>query len=515
MKKKFLALLLAVTMVVSLAACGGTSDSAKDDSKATTAEDGGTSDTDAANNGSAAVQTWDEHYKITWAYIGSGQGDTEKIAAAISEILEPIYNVSIELLPMGWGEFSDQLTLMLSGSEKLDLVPVLTGLGSTYIGNGFLVNLNDYIDQYGDIIKEELGEDNAKVCNVNGFIYGIPTYKEWCKNVGVAFREDILTEAGFSVDDVKTLDDLDAIYEVVSEMYPNMTMLAGRQGGTPGQDLAYNDGMGNSYGVIMPDDEEGIVINYFETEEFKYNMQKMYEYAQKGWISKDCATIQDRREDQMKAGNVFSYITPVKPDKNEEDSLESGYNVVSATITDTFRETGAMTFIGWGIGRNCEDPERVFQVLNYMYGSSEIMNLLNWGIEGEHYVFLDEEAGIIGFPEGQNVSNTKYNLNIGYEIQNQKIAYIWDGRPADLWEKYEEYNATDPIISTGFIFDNSEVTTELAALSNVFTQYMDALGSGSVDPNVVIDEFNAALYKAGLQTVMDAKQEQLNVFLGK
>ena len=44
-------------------------------------------------------------------------------------------------------------------------------------------------------------------------------------------------------------------------------------------------------------------------------------------------------------------------------------------------------------------------------------------------------------------------------------------------------------------------------------QYLAQLTTGSVEPESVIEEFNEALYRAGLQDVMDIKQEQLDEWL--
>ena len=38
---------------------------------------------------------------------------------------------------------------------------------------------------------------------------------------------------------------------------------------------------------------------------------------------------------------------------------------------------------------------------------------------------------------------------------------------------------------------------------------------GSVDVDSTLEEFNKALYDAGLQTVMDAKQEQLDAWVAQ
>lgn len=501
MKKKLLAVLLMAAMVLSLTACGS--------------GDKGSNGGDTGNNTDNGNAGSEPAYEIQWAYIGDSYDDLPKVEAEISKILQKEFNCTINIIPMSWGEFSNQLTLMLSGGEQLDIVPVLTGNGATYINNGYVIDMKDLIAQYGTNIKEQIGEDNMYVCSVNGFTYGVPTYKEYCSNAGVMMRKDLLDEAGFSVDDIHSLDDLDAVYAAVKANHPDMIMLAGRQGATPGGDLRWWDNLSDYFGTIDPADKVGTVVNYYESDEFRKNCETMYDFAQKGYISKDCATMSETRQGQVKAGTAFSYFTPLKPNTEAQDTLDTGFEMVSAYLTDEYRSTSQMTFMGWGIGRSCQYPERVMKVIDYMYGSAEIMNLFNWGIEGEHYQVIDAENGVIDYPEGVTADTKKYGLNIGYEIMNQKLAYVFNGTDPKIWEQYEVYNAAEPLISTGFIYDNSKVLTQVAALNNVQTQYMDGLGSGALDPDQYIAEFNDALYKAGLQDVMDEKQAQLDAFLGK
>ena len=519
MKRKWIAFLLVMTMLLSLAACGGqNTGNAGTDSKAaagTGSDNAGNGENSNGDTGNATAAADLPPYTIQWAYIGDSYDDLPAVQAEINKILEPQFNCTVNIIPMSWGEFANQLTLMLSGGEQLDLVPVLVGNGATYINNGYVIDMKDLIAQYGVNIKEQIGEENMYVCTVNGYTYGVPTYKEYCANVGVMMRKDLLEEAGFTIDDIKELKDLDAVYAAVLEKHPDMIMLAGRQGGTPGQDLNWWDPLGDNFGSIDPADTVGTVVNYYESDYFKSVCETMYDFAQKGYISKDCATMSETRQSQVKAGTAFSYFTGLKPNTESQDTLDTGYEMVSAYLSDEYRSTTQMTFLGWGIGRSCQYPERVMQVLDYMYGSAEIMNLFNWGIEGQHYQVIDAENGIIDYPDGVTGETKKYGLNIGYEIMNQKLAYIFNGTDPDIWEQYETYNSANGIISTGFIYDNSSVLTQIAALTNVQNQYLDGLGSGALNPDQYIKEFNDALYKAGLQDVMDEKQSQLNTYLGK
>ena len=64
--------------------------------------------------------------------------------------------------------------------------------------------------------------------------------------------------------------------------------------------------------------------------------------------------------------------------------------------------------------------------------------------------------------------------------------------------------------------DNSSVSAEYTALQSVLAQYETLLEWGFAgDIDATIEEFNQALYKAGLQAYMDEKQRQLDEFLGK
>ncbi len=530
MKKKLVSALLIGVMAVSmLAGCGGSdagAGSGSDAGAGSGSAAGGTEAGGTSGGGSGAATVTDgadpstlEPYEIQMAFVGESYPDTDIIEGKINEIIQPKYNTTLNIIPMSWGEFTNKLNLMLSGDEQLDLVPCIgTSNGVTYMNNGQIIDIKGLYQTYAPDVAGVVGEDNVEICTVGGKMYGLPVYKEYSTVAGVMMRKDLLEASGHSVDEIKSLDDLDQIFADVKAQNPDMIMLAGRQGGTPGIDLitgGYFDGLNDNYGVILPDDKEGKVINYFETEEFKSVMTKMYEWAQAGYISKDCATMTDARQNQVKAGTAFAYFTPLKPGVDLQDSLDTTYEMVCAELSPTWRSTGQVAWIGWGIGRNCKYPERVLETFNEFYTNAEIMNYFNWGIEGQHYVFVDEEKGIITYPDGVDSQNKTYGYNAGYAIPNQKIAYVWENNDPSIWEEYETFNNADPLISTGFIFDNTAVSTEISALNNVYESYRDALGSGAVNPEEVLDDFNAELYNSGLQTVMDEKQKQLDAFLGK
>ena len=135
MKRKWIAFLLVMTMLLSLAACGGQNTGTRAVLARTPkrlpvqgGDNAGNGENSNGDTGNAHWQAADlPPYTIQWAYIGDSYDDLPAVQAEINKILEPQFNCTVNIIPMSWGEFANQLTLTLSGGEQLDLVPVLVG----------------------------------------------------------------------------------------------------------------------------------------------------------------------------------------------------------------------------------------------------------------------------------------------------------------------------------------------------------------------------------------------------
>lgn len=111
------------------------------------------------------------------AVIGNDQEDMDLVEAEMNKILAEKVGAQIDVITLGWGVYQQQLQLMLSGAEKLDLVPIMYNNVSTYVNSGQVLDMSDLIDQYGVNMKAALGEDILKIANMNGYVYGVPVEK--------------------------------------------------------------------------------------------------------------------------------------------------------------------------------------------------------------------------------------------------------------------------------------------------------------------------------------------------
>ena len=499
MKKRILAAMLTMSMVVSMTACGNS-------------EAGGSKDS-AKNNGNG-----DEPYTVTMVLNGSTQPDEERIEQKINEILEPELNADLDIVVLPWASASQQLQLMLSGDEKIDVFYTQATNAVQYMNAGQIVDMSELIDKYGTNIKQIYGEDIAKINQIDGFVYGVPNQIERGSIPAVFMRKDLVEKYNIDTAQIKEPKDLETVFETVKAGEPDMTMLYSiNDGDTPVTRLFRGDNLSdNNYlGVLMDQTNSTKLENFFATDWFKDTTTMLYNWYQKGYISQDAGTNTENWRTVCKAGNLFSLFFAYHPGTPVEFESSTGYEFeIVPFYNEPIINSSSYNGVTFSIAQNSENPEKTMEVLDYIYGSSEIMNLLNWGEQDKDYVIEDADNGIINFPEGITSDNAGYNLNLGWELPNQFIAYKWTGSDPQLWEKMEEFNGSAKSSkAVGFLFDSSNYSSEIAALSNIVKQYSGALYSGSGDPDELIPELLEALDDAGINEVIQAKQEQLDAFL--
>ena len=172
MKKKLLALLLALAMVLSLAACGGGNNKPANNTPAPSdtkepAEDNKTPDPAPADpsGGEAAEIT-------LWAYPVGGWG-TEDNVKPLLEAFTAETGINVKLEYLAYADGDDKVNTALTAGGAPDLI--LEGperLVANWGANGYMVDLSDLID---DTDKSEINAAALAACtNDDGAVYEYP-----------------------------------------------------------------------------------------------------------------------------------------------------------------------------------------------------------------------------------------------------------------------------------------------------------------------------------------------------
>lgn len=151
--------------------------------------------------------------------------------------------------------------------------------------------------------------------------------------------------------------------------------------------------------------------------------------------------------------------------------------------------------------------------LDLLYTDQRIINLLVWGEEGTDYRFLDQNEGVIAYPEGISQENAGYYNPLGL-YGDMRMAYsLNDNTQKKLLEQYTSQATPIGPEYLGFVFDESPVAAEIWQIREVTARYLPVLEAGCVELEENYAAFLDALDEAGMETVIAEKQRQLDLWL--
>lgn len=455
-----------------------------------------------------------EPYTLKLIYIGSPQQDEMEIEAAMNAYLRDKINAEIDLMTIDWGPWDDKINLMVASREKVDIIFTAQWSKHTVnVSKGAFLELDDLLKQYGQGILQSLDQVLLAGSKIDGKNYAVPTNKEMAAQGGIVYRADIAEELGLDMSKVKTIHDLDFVYKTVLEKKPDMIPLYLKQGETLNAHYVGNyDALGDTSipGIILKDGKSTKVMPSYEVDRYVETLRITRQFFKKGYINKDAATNQTMNNDALKSGDVFSVTAALKPGKDKELAIQTGLNgklaqleLNSKTIA-TSETAGSML----GISSTSQDPARAMMFINLLHTDKYLNNLLNYGIEGKHYIKVNDNVI-------KQTENTKeYNPGSSWMFGNQFLNYVWDTEDPEKWNKFRNFNQ-NAILSPGlgFVFDGDPVKAEIAAVVNVNRQYQNALETGSVDIDKVLPEYIDKLKAAGIEKIITEKQAQFDKFL--
>lgn len=513
-KKGMLTLLVLVfTMSLVLAACSGGNNGGNNGAKNNTETPGNTTETSNGDNSAASNLS---PYELKMVFPATKQRDHDAVIGKINEYLKEKINATIDIQPIEWGQWDDKVNLMIASQEPMDIY--FTAQWSNYavnVSKGAFLELDDLLanTEAGQSIVNSLDPAFISGSKINGQNYGIPTNKELAASAGYIYRTDIAEELGLDMDSIKSNADLGPILKQVKEAKPEMIPLFFRDGENFNVHyLAEFDYLGdaNIPGVLLKDQPDGLTVQpRHEIDRYLENLKLAYEYFQAGYINQDATTTTLSAQDAMKAGNVFMIPSSLKPGKDIETESATGlvgklkqFEVTGATIA-TSETAGSML----AISRTSDDPERALMFINLLHTDEYLNNLLNFGIEGEHYAMNSDNMMT------PTEKTADYALGSAWMLGSMFLNNLWETEDPQKWEQYKEFNASGSVSpGLGFTFNAEPVKTQVAQIVNVRKEYDPSLDTGAVNPDEVLPRYIEKLEAAGLRDIIAEKQRQFDEF---
>jgi len=505
MKQRFTWVSLMLVIMLALTACGGNSTN-KNAADNNTPQ--GSNNEVASENNSSSEET----YEIVYAYptFDNVPVDINLVQEELNKITKEKINATVKLLPISNSAFANQINLMLSSGEKLDMFAML-GNYSTQVSRGALYPIGNIMEEHGQGIIDVLGEEYYGATKIDGVSYGIPSIRDLAQNYGFVVRKDIVDKHNIDLNQVKTFDDFEIIFKAVKENEEGMYGATNLSNGSILGTYAFHDPLGNNLGVLMNNGLDDLkVVNLFASDEYKHVLDKFREWYLAGYLVKDAATSPEFNNVVVRSGKAAGWMSQMKPGFAEQESRNVGVEMVSVETVKPVAKTDTVTNVAIGVATNSENPAKTLQFINLMYTDKDVVNLIDWGIEGKHYVKIDGQENMIKYPDGVTVENVGYR-NYSWMHGNQFLSYVFEGDDPDIYTEMDTFNkSAAKSKALGFTFDGEPVKNEIAASNAVLEQYRRVLESGSVDVEKVLPEFLKKLEDAGINKIIEEKQSQLD-----
>lgn len=536
--KKFLALLLALVMVLGLAACAPKDDAAKDDEKTPAASDD-KKDEETKDEGEeggiipAAELTHDEEITVKMILSAWSQyPGRDVVMAKAAELVKEELNINLEFIYIEDGDTPE--TIMTTGAGW-DIgtcnAAVFQNLSAR---NAFLV-LDPYIEAgYLSYPMEVLTDGQKAAHQVNGQQVGFAPIKDLMEVWNFMYNETALNDLGLTPPDWQSYWDLvpfayevqeaakgtkwetDTIWGTGNHYIPCWWQIDGMVGSWNNVLVATNIDLENL--SSMDDIDPYTVYSPWFTDDFvemlKLRKQLIADGIEWGYKLETGHGMSMQKLDWLlgsSCGNIFW----------SQDASDCHFAMKNNA---SYGYTSYVQAVSHVVNANTEHPERVLELFNFFYENEEWNNLCHFGIEGEHWVDEDgngavEFIGLNKNDDGSYYWRYWYGNGYSYSLLTGKVdAACTDGADA-FHEALIDIN-TNGIVSPhiGFVFDQTNVVEEVTACSAIVAEYYAgqlAYPASVADIDATVAAFREKLTANGIDKIIAEVQAQLDAFHGK
>ncbi|MDR1914307.1 MAG: ABC transporter substrate-binding protein [Clostridiales bacterium] len=535
-KLSITALLLASILVIGTAcsgnqpaASGTATDAPVAEAPAEPAEgestDGETAAVDADNPWSSFDTSKEEH--LIFYAVGTKGSDHEKVVELASNRMKELINTTFEVEIIPLSDFQTKYPLVLAGGEDVDIIMTHPYIGpfTTHADNGAFYELTDeFLNTWmPETMKSQIpvSWDQAMYRNK---LYQIPRNdSDYENSYGVVVRKDMRDKYG--IGEITSIDDMQEYLYAVADGEKDSGMFAMYVNPTVPLTITFLTGINNWFsigGMYWDADNEGTItpdqiFNFVETPEYREYCLRMAEWAKHGVWPSNAITNVTHLTDLFSEEKSASDITMYKA--GNQDILDMREKGIEAEYFNILPETAntrisPYNYDALAITSFSKNPERAALAVDVMKNDVEIGNLLQGGIEGEHYIYNAADNTHANGPaaEAYPWSGWAWCLRSAFNPEEGGI----EPKVAAIREQYDAVNldpARFPV--DGFTVDNTEFEAETALLNSLNQEWATSfdLGVFGDDTEAKLDEYIALMKEAGVDLVLSENQRQFAEFL--
>ena len=349
--RKAMALLLAGTMALSMAACGGGSSSSSSDSSSSDAESTDSTDSSDSSDVTLSVTIWDSNQEPGLTQIMNDFTEKTGIKTKVSVVK--------------WDEYWTLLESGAQGGSLPDVFWMHSNESERYMSNDMLLDLTDKIADSSEIDPANYPEDIWGLYTYDDKYYAVPKDVD---TIALWYNKTLFDEAGLEYPTA------DWTWDDVTEAAKKLTKDDGSQYG-----LAMGNGSNQDGYYNMVYDNGGYIINDDKTQS-GWDDPKTIEAMQtmEGWINDgvmpSLETMSENGNDVLFESGKVAMITQgswmLAAYRDNEYTAANCDCVELPKSATTGRRASIYNGLGWTASATTEHPDEAWQLIEYL-GSKE------------------------------------------------------------------------------------------------------------------------------------------------
>ncbi|MDR1972685.1 MAG: extracellular solute-binding protein [Treponema sp.] len=451
----------------------------------------------------------------------------EIIAKANADYFKPTLNTEVEMVFLAWSDYEVKYPLVLSGGDDVDII--FTSSWAFYdqeAGKGAFVELtDDFVSRWMPNVNKMQPPNSWPQVLTGGKIYAIPRMyagTQGYKFVGI--RDDLREKYGLTpprdwatmknylfaiAENEKGIQALASAGENEEVLLVYLQTLDVQLTENP----VYFAWQNNNHQEPAPND----LVFLYTSEWYRNFAMEMREWAEKGVWSRNVMNNTIQTTDSFAQGTSASifwndavFTAGINMEANRLG--KAGYYDLSPG-----KMVRRASYSGdcWAISTSSENPERAALVIDLMKTNLGLVNLLQGGIEGRHYLDQGDGTYLPG-PEASDYNFNSWAWALG-NPNSLRLAYDSSTPPAriSIFNSLEP-RVFEPVID-GFRIDMGKISTEWTVISALIEEYSNSFECGAFGDQTAakIGEFSTRLRNAGLDKLTQEFRTQYAAFLEK
>lgn len=470
-----------------------------------------------------------EPVTLTMYLIGDRPVDNDEVFAKINEKLKAEINATIDLKFMSWGEYEQKYPLIFASGEDWDIIYTADWCfyNAQATKQGFWEITQQALDTYAPMTAQTIYPEAWEQAKVDGKVYMLPmNYKEITAYVYMA-RGDLMDKYG--VQSVASLDEAEAYMDAIAKNEPTLIPL---DVGSDYDKLFIFDRMWNKANWESPEKVVGIgpwqamssvselddaapVKGNADQPEFLNVVTRLKDWRDRGFWSKNAVVNTQNNTESFQAGKSALALMNVNTAKSVYAQITAEHPEWDVRVFDAQEDVPPVlnSFLanGMSIFSKSKHPERALMALDYLRNDPEINGLFCYGIEGKHWQASGDGA-LVSLADS---SNYPYDGNCNWGVRKDATWRVVEGGIPNLTEMNKAWQAS---ARSGryqtFVFNDTNVKNEIAAMGEIFNTDYKLLGLGFTDdPAADIAKLQTKLQAAGADKVYAELQKQALEFL--